>query len=297
MLKKLSETLYEELAEQLKTESCHPPISLRCLAIKLSIVRDYLRKLKTYLSENSFVDRQQEIWFFKHQNPRFYKWLAYYHELYTINSNRPLHGKKAIVQYLAAQLEYFSRIFRLNEFQYQYYRMGATEMDEIYFLRSSTPAPILAADGSEIDLVFGTGTSYLFAKFMAYEKLREEITSEILLVENPSLLPSTHTGQQNISKKGCQWTGEVVNLIEIAHAIYLNKQVNEGEIGINDFFERLGNFFGVNLGVPKRGFEDLKARKRLSKTNFIDRMKETILKKMDEEDTYNPNISTYKNSY
>ena len=293
MLREFSDALYIQLTEELGAASSLQNDHQRFLTTNLSLVRGYLHQLKRYVLENPFESKEEEIWFFKYQKPRFYQWEIYYHELYTINSHKPLYRTKALVRYLTSQLEYFDRLFKLNEFQYQYYRMDATEMDEMYFVRSNVQPAALTPELPEVDSSFATGMDYLFAKFMAYETLKKEMAKELYLIEYSGLSPDI--SQHEKSEKNCRWTGEVVNLIEIAYGIYLNKQINEGEIGINDFFGRLGAFFGVNLGVPKRGFEDLKARKRLSRVHFIDRMGEAILKKMDEQDTYNPHIPIRKN--
>ncbi len=137
-----------------------------------------------------------------------------------------------------------------------------------------------------------------FAKFIAYESLQKELLSSLnKRKQGQSLSGSTVDAQGNLQRR-FQWTGETVNLIEVAHGIYLNGQVNEGELGINEFFFFFFFFFfflkvwanslGFNLGVPKSGFDDLKARKRLSKTHFTDRMRAALLKKMEDEDAYDP---------
>ncbi|WP_293297354.1 RteC domain-containing protein [Pedobacter sp. UBA4863] len=287
MLRTFSDNLYAELTDELKKTSVEFNDCLRVLTANLSVVRKYLEQLKLHILEKPFVDKEEEIWFFKYQNPRFFQWQIYYLELYTINCHKPIHNLKKLVRYLSSQIDYFDRLFLLNDFQHQYYRRSATEMDELYFLRAEPKPSLLAIP--EVDPNVNTTTSYLFAKFMAYERLKTEIAQELNKIEHSSVasypIPFDKKGKRT---EGFRWTGEIVNLIEIAHGIYLNRQVNEGDMGINDFFECLGNFFGVNLGVPKRGFEDLRARKRLSKTHFIDRMREAILKKIDEDDAHNP---------
>jgi len=107
----------------------------------------------------------------------------------------------------------------------------------------------------------------LFARFIAYEQLFRYVLHLIEGKQTPF-----------------QWTGPVIHLIEIAHGIHLNEQVNNGEAGIVEFFDGLGQFFGVDLGVPKKGFEAIHARKKMSKTHFTDRMRDKLTERMDEED-------------
>lgn len=294
MLKKFSEDLYVQYTNELRAAYLDEKEGMKRLVACLAVIRKYLKLLKDYVLTYGFADSAEEVWFFKCQKPKFYQWLIYYQEKYTLENRRPAEGGKAPERYYAEQVRFYDRFFRQNEFHYQYYKLDAAELDNLYFIRGAEAQQILIPEVPEVDPSFGTSMDYLFAKFRAYEHLQEDLLVGLHHRKQAGALSNTTVDAQGRLRRAFQWTGEIVNLIELAHGIYLNRQVNEGDIGINEFFEGLGEFFGVNLGVPKRGFEDLKARKRLSKTHFTDRVKEALLKKMEDDDAYNPHKGPFR---
>lgn len=288
MLKTMSDELYVQYMDELKAAHLSERDGMKRLIACLAVIRKYLKQLREFVSNNPFANKVEEVRFFKYEKPKFYQWLTYYQEKYTIDKGRPTEGGKTLMRYFAEQLKVYSRFFRQNEFHYQYYKLDAHELDSLYFIRGAEGQQILIPEVPDVDPAFSTGMDYLFAKFMAYEQLEEDLKTEFRKQEQGNGLSNTVVDTGGKLQKRLKWTGETVNLIELGHAIYLNRQVNEGEIGINEFFEGLGEFFGVNLGVPKRGFEDLKSRKRLSKTHFTDKLRDALLKKMDDDNAYNP---------
>jgi hypothetical protein len=274
--------------EELKAACLNEKDGMKRLVACLVIIRKNLRLLKEYLDGHPIAGPSEEIEFFKYIKPKFYQWLIYYQEKYTLESRKPMENGKALPRYFEEQLKFYDRFFRQNEFHYQYYKLDTKELDNLYFIRGAEVQEILIPEVPDVDPVYGTSMDYLFSKFMAYESLQKELLSNLNKRKQGQALSGTTIDVRGNLQRRFQWTGETVNLIEVAHGIYLNGQVNEGELGINEFFEGLGEFFGVNLGVPKSGFDDLKARKRLSKTHFTDRMRAALLKKMEDEDAYDP---------
>ncbi len=61
--------------------------------------------------------------FFKYIKPKFYQWLIYYQEKYTLESRKPMENGKALQRYFEEQLKFYDRFFRQNEFHYQYYKL------------------------------------------------------------------------------------------------------------------------------------------------------------------------------
>ncbi|WP_029279674.1 RteC domain-containing protein [Pedobacter borealis] len=68
---------------------------------------------------------------------------------------------------------------------------------------------------------------------------------------------------------------------------------DNGKVGITEFFERMGRCFEIDLGLPKRGFDDLSSRKRLSRTHFLEVLWERLNKKFDDADAYDPGKGRY----
>ena len=169
-------------------------------------------------------------------------------------------------------------------------------LDGIFYTRKD-PGNILQPLVSGYDPFLGSPMSELVSWFMAYERLRNEILAQ--LHELSGKLPVSHT---SVNASGglqheIKWTGGDIHLIELVHGIHLTGQVNNGEIGIVELFRVVGQFFGVNLRVPKRGFDDLKARKTMSRTSFMDMMRAAIVKKMDDDDAFDPGKVRRRNGF
>jgi hypothetical protein len=87
---------------------------------------------------------------------------------------------------------------------------------------------------------------------------------------------SSSTGNLN-------WTGEKQNLIEIAYGFWLTKQINNGNATLQQIVKWLENSLHTELGTVQKAFANIRARKRLSPTKYIDQLKEEILKKIEDD--------------
>lgn len=258
------------------------------LTEELSLIHSILCALTEYVKKHPFTSIDEEIEFHKQIYPQFKCLYIYHAEAHNLTQEVPDGDRKSIRKYYRSQLNIIGHYIHHNQFHYRYFKLKGTELDHLYFTSAANRQSVLIPVLSELSLGDSTTMGYLYARFRAYELLYHFILMK--LQEMQPNIPG------NSVKKTLKWTGETVNLIEMAHGVHLNKQINNGDIGIVEFFENLGEFFGVNLGVPKKGFDDLKKRKRLSKTNFIDHMREAILQRMDDEDAYDPKNPTKKSS-
>lgn len=76
----------------------------------------------------------------------------------------------------------------------------------------------------------------------------------------------------------------------MAYGIYQTAQVNNGKIGLAELVRKFEKVFNVNIGRPYRRFSEIKQRKRLSRTKYLDEMVKSINKKIDDEDAFRPNL-------
>jgi len=189
-----------------------------------------------------------------------------------------------ILAFYEKELEIIQRFFLLYAYMYQYYRSGATEMDELYFIRGAEVPAVLVPEFGEPDPEFSTCGDYLFAKFKAYEDLQVYIMEQIRL----GILASQVKQHGNYQSKPLNWTGESINLVELGYGLYDSGQLNNGQAGVNDIFKWLEEHLNVSIGIPARRFVEIKRRKRLSRTRFLDNMRESVNKKIEEDEQYNP---------
>lgn len=269
-----------KLEKQLATLVNEPP-NLR-LKTEILMIRQALAELQAQVSLDNPKDQQLEIEFFKCIKPKFYSQLIFAIEYYNVQQMMPLSAGKSQNQFLHHQLEYISRFFRQHEFFYQYYRLGGTELDEFYFIRGAKNIDVMPVDFPELDQDFATIGDYLFSKFMALEKLQLTLIDE-LKGQNSIIKPLS--SQKGIS---LNWTGETTNLIELIYGLVETKQFNQGEADISDLVDVFQQAFNCNLSNYFRRFTTIKRRKSISKTKFLDQMRDKVAKRIDDADAYVP---------
>jgi hypothetical protein len=280
MIKTFSGDLYEQFRRELESQGDTGKVSPGQLATALTAVRKYLKLLREGVLATGFRDTAEEIWFFKEEKPRFYSWLIYYQECYAIEVGMPVGDGKERLAYYAEQLKYLGRFFRQHEFYYQYYKLGATELDPIWFVRGVSVPGRLVPEVPEVDPAFGTAQDYLFSKFMAYELVQAWLL-EVMAEPADGARPLGWTSRKGVATR---WTGDTCNLIEIIYGIYETRQVNAGEVDLSDLMDVFEQAFQVNLSRYFRRFTEIKRRKTISKTKYLDQMREAVNKKIEDAD-------------
>lgn len=280
-MEKKYESMLRGLERELEKFSGLP--HLERMRSEVSSVRGNLMVLQNMVLENGFGSQAGEIEFFRSVKPRFYSLLIFALERYSLETGRPLVKGKGMLRYLRGQLEYIDRFFAVNGFFYQYYRLVARELDALYFVRGAGADLLVGSEIPALDASFSTVGDYLFAKFMALESLRELVVAEL---EVPLVAGSGAVR----SKKGreLRWTGDSCNLIELVYGIFDCRQVNNGEVDLSDLMDVFEQCFQVNLSRYFRRFTEIKRRKSISKTRFLDEMARVVNKRIEDGDAYVP---------
>ncbi len=286
MIQELSSKLLIQLEQELEQIACKSKDPLEKLTSALRPIRQALQKLKLYLNDHPFSNTVEEINFFKYIKPDFYCWQIYYTELYTIEAEMPFSDADKQTAYLEQELRYIERFFHQYQFHYQYYRLNATELDSLYFVRGVNVQSVLLPNVPDVDPSFSTSSDYLFSKIKAFEFLKEWIQERLLFLKKTPL--TTYQMANDKDEEDLTWTGDTINLVEIGFAIYHTAQVNGGSASINSIFRWLEQKFHVTIGIPAKRFAEIRRRKRLSRTRYIDDMKDSIIRKLDKEDEYEP---------
>ncbi|MOA01945.1 RteC protein [compost metagenome] len=76
-----------------------------------------------------------------------------------------------------------------------------------------------------------------------------------------------------------------MHLVELAYALFETGQINNGGVDISVIAKALESFFNVKLGLIYHPFQEIRLRKRESRTRYLDMMKEGLLRRMDELDS------------
>lgn len=289
-LKKLSEKLYSNLLEQVEEVNLieNP---LEKLKSGLVHVQKALAQLKIELNKKGFSDQQEEIFFFKKGKPQIYALLVFITERYAIENSMPLVGKQQQTFHLESQLIFINRFFRQNEFLYQYFKLSATDLDDRYFTRGGAASIVGFIEVPEVDPSFSTVADYLFSKFIAYEKLQK------YLIEQIDGLYVTEVLSPGTKQRGMEWTGEGVNIVELIYGLYETGQINHGKASLAELMDYFGQVLQINLSKYFKRFSDIKARKSMSKTRFLDEMTQKVNKRIEDSDAFIPDDQKRRYGY
>ncbi|MBB5440624.1 hypothetical protein HDC92_004327 [Pedobacter sp. AK017] len=240
----------------------------------------WLLELKRLVQENPFADQSEEIHVFKYVKPILTANLIYERRMVQIIDHVPHGGMETKLSYYEEELRFIRHEQNLDKFYYDYYRFGLDELDMLGFVRGAeVPFPVMTeveVPGSD----FSTALDYLFAKFRAFDDLLNLIDYLIADLLKPI---DIHTDLQTPPGKLLRWTGDSINLVEIAYAIWLTGQLNDGNANISEIIRWMEEHFQVKIGRAHRRWEEISQRKRLSTTKFLDACKEAINKRIDGE--------------
>jgi hypothetical protein len=156
-----------------------------------------LDRLQKFVTKHPFNKRSEEIFFFKEVKPVVMGRLIYMCEVHNKEIFRPFDSAEE-KDYLADEVDEIDAFFKQHESLYSYYKDGLETLDIRFFVRQVEDRFKFRDLPIEIDPVFfygqkefSTGFDYLFAKFHAYELLRDHLENELeaLLVVGDEVPP------------------------------------------------------------------------------------------------------------
>ncbi len=231
--------------------------------------------LKPLVPDN-FGNTRDEIYFFKHIQPHILSKKIYYSQLFRIEADRPKSIRDDYRKFLDQELQRITMFFEVHNALFLYFRGGATERDEQYFLRNSTYNNEYPVDlDGMLDTRFCTVTSFKLAELIALEDVSKYLITKL---ENLYALP------RNLQyKPRLRWTESKTDLVELGYALHLVGSFNNGEADIKQVFEWLENSLDVDFGNVYSNFRDIRMRKKEMAT-FLTRLKDGLLKRIEEMD-------------
>ncbi|MBS7233149.1 RteC domain-containing protein [Flavobacterium psychroterrae] len=238
------------------------PIILQCLA-----------ELKEYVLNNKFKNIEEEISFFKHQKPVIVSKLIYYNAIYKIETKKP-NDKKAVRKYLNAELRKLKKYFDSNLEFYKYYRTNNSFIDEKLFVRGKHDIKLsLDTVYFETDHRFSTSHDYKAAKIIANDLIQVYLEDQL----------NNNKYKKPTDKSPLKWTGSKTALIELIYSLYSLAVFDNGNIDIKVIAKTFESTFDINLGDFYHTYMEIKSRK-INRTKFLDSLRDSLIKKMDEED-------------
>lgn len=249
----------------------------------ISISRRHLQKLRLCLRKHSFCSPEQEIKFFKKQKPFVYGRLKFYAKWYYYLLQKPEGSIKLQRNFIDNQISKLQENNLCIIDFIKYYRESSTTLDEFYFLRGKDNIS-LVSDTSHFytDAEFSTSHDNAVAKLIAYDLLINRYTLELSHLRDLSLgKPKRIAGLNHMER--LSWTASKTDLIELIYALQASGAIRGGMAGIKEMASACEYMFNIELGNVYRTFLEIRERK-IDRTKFVDRLKTTLLNRMDEAD-------------
>ncbi|MDT3401264.1 hypothetical protein QE417_000336 [Mucilaginibacter terrae] len=236
-----------------------------------------LLALKNYL-ESETLTEQDEISIFKDVKPQIDAHRIEEGLRFSVLNYKPMGTVKAQIKYLDEELVALQSVFRRNAFYYQYYKNGFDELDHLFFLRGAGNLALPIPEIFDVERDFSTPVSCLYSKFMGFERVQMFILKEIDKLK-PASVPGSHN-DKDVDK--LKWTGEVINIIEVAYGIWLTGQLNNGNATLSQIVRWLESQLDVDLGNVQKRFTEMERRKRISTTKYLDQMSVAVKQKLEQ---------------
>ncbi len=282
MTKKFIDGLYEEAVSAIAETDTLPdysPVSRQ--RARVEIAESCLGRLKEELLAHTFSSQDEEIMFFKKVKPKFSSLLLYHSAIAHIELGRPEGSSANIKAYYERELKLIGKFFSTNRELYNYYRSGDVHLDTLLFLKGQKIVPHwLYGIRIDHDERFSTAADFMFARIMANLRIAKYLETAISGINFPA---SIEDEAEKIT-----WTGETINLLEVVYGWYYTGQINNGQASITALVKKIEKVFNVTIGRPYRRLSEIRQRKRLSRTKFIDEMGKAIRRRLDDEDGLNP---------
>lgn len=155
---------------------------------------------------------------------------------------------------------------------YSYYRTDSTYLDHTYFVRGKHNVQLsLDTFYFETDHSFSTSHDYKVAKIIANDLIQDYLEDQLSKTATSDKPTTLH------------WTGSKTALTELIYALHSQGIFNNANADIKPIVKVFESTFNVDLGDFYHTFLELKSRK-MNRTKFLDSLKESLIKKMDEQD-------------
>ena len=285
------ESLYEEMLNELRLVNDPLLSTVIDLSSSLTIILKTLNELQKKVIAHAFEDDSTEMYFYKYIKPRFQSWHIYIIELHHVIELTPISTDQTIRKYYLQELKVINRFFKRYALYYQYYKADDKSRDADFFLsRNLKYLPPELKLATKLD-GFVSSLDFLFAKFKAYEMLRDCLVRKIEKLEKKRDLEDL---EKELLKHRRWWSGNKIELVELAYGLYHSKRINDGKAELGEIISWLESSLNVDLGQSYRMFIDISRRKLVSHTKFLDEMQDTLVSYI--QNSFGDNKDRYKRS-
>jgi hypothetical protein len=255
--------------------------SFRQSELSIELVLASMEKLKGFTTKYKFKNKAEEVKFFKHLKPQLFSKLIYHTKVINIEIKRPKGTDKTQQKYLLNELDNLHRFFDNNLDFYQYYRTGATYLDDKYFVRGKYDIRLsLDTFFFTSDPIFNTTHDYKVSKILANDLLEVYLKEQLAALDR---MDPVSPKSINSPKVKLTWTDSKVALTELLYALYHQRSINNGNIDIKEMTNYFEIVFNIHLGDVYRTWFAIRNRK-IEPTSYLDSLRSTLQKKIEQEE-------------
>jgi hypothetical protein len=273
--------LNKKLNTQLQTIDLEEASTINKAQKSIICIKSTLSKLKTFILNYTFKNEEEEILFFKEIKPGIVSQLIYYVKLNNIESKRPTGSLEIQHNYFLCELEKLTLFFHNHLEFYRYYRMNSTFLDDKFFVRGREDLHLhLDNLMIYIDPDFSTSQDYTVAKIIANDRLEVFLKTEL----DALTIKANNPGWGQLGMLGnipLQWTDNKTALVELIYALYATGSINNGHSEIKELAAFFEQAFNVRLTDIYHTYLEIKIRS--TPTKFIDNLKTSLLRKIEED--------------
>jgi hypothetical protein len=240
-------------------------------AVAIKLIETATAEFQAVVSQRKLTE-QEEIDIFKNLKPAIDAYRIEEGLRYNFLNNLPVGTNTEKTNYWQEELKGLQALFRHHPFYYQYYKNGFDDLDHLYFSRSQVHPQLPVPEIPESVHEFYHPISYLFAQFKAYERLQLFVLDRLSRLHLNESAPTASLTHHVMFK----WTGEAVNLVELAYGLWLTGQINHGNASLNQIVRWLEGNLEVKMGNVQKRFMEIERRKRISTTRYLDQMTQAV---------------------
>ncbi|ETZ20150.1 RteC domain-containing protein [Pedobacter sp. V48] len=274
---------YQDLLEQLEENNAKVTAPLIRVRAALTLIKSSISRIKQELLNHTFASEAEQIRLNKYWMVKFYALFVYETERFRITDALPAGSAEVVRGYYEGQLEVLDLYLQAHAFWFGYYKNEQELFDAVLFLNHSADQLFLP----ESPEFFGFGLpvcTYIFARFRAYEQLREHL---LVVLGTPSSFDSASVIKRK-NRRELRWTGESINAVELGFGLHDTGQINNGNASLTEIFDWMSDTLNIVIKKPHRRFDEIEARKIISKTDFTDQLRNSILNRIDRKNEYDP---------
>lgn len=260
---------------QLQTIQAKEQNVLKVCEAALKASRKSLTSLRDELLKTDFVEKEEEIWFFKEAKPSLLSKVIYYDKLYNLELRRPIGREKLVRKYLENEILHLEHNYDSYSEFYLYFRNSLTTNDELYFRRSKhlNCKDVDATMEFDSDPKLSTGYDFKVAKIIAQDMLVAYLNKEIYKLKEASSLYPSYFGSNSTR---LEWTGSKTGLVELIYGLAQAGVFNNGKTDYKEIASHFEKAFNISLGNIYKTFEKIRMRE-CGPTTFLDSLRTKLI--------------------